>query len=147
MCEEKKDRERGCVCEVVRFIHNLQSQVKPDPRKVHGCTRPTLDDDCHDKNNTRPFVLYLKDGSLFKAFFEHDSLILRSPIFRVEKIDGCCALLRVLRIVPEPNAKEADITVAFSRDVKLAKTDSFITVDLNCFCGIQCIEDRKIKGI
>jgi len=72
-----------------------------------------------------------------------------SVFFRVEDVfDGCCATLRVL--VPfDRDDKEIELInkdgnldlneICNVRDFRLS--NSCITVDLNCFCGIECVAD------
>ncbi|WP_075617329.1 CotY/CotZ family spore coat protein [Paenisporosarcina indica] len=121
--------------------------------------------------DTRVFMLLTKDGTPFKAFFRHfdrfdnghghggdkdkkdkhddkkESCF--SIFFRVEEIfDGCCATLRVLvpfdRKDDEVNLIDKDGKLDLNeicnvRDFRLS--NSCVTVDLNCFCGIECVAD------
>lgn len=132
----------GCVCEVVRFICNLQSQVKCHKRDK-GCTRPVLGRHVDTKPyNTRPFILYLSDGSLFQAYINPNT---QTPIFRVEKMEGCCCRLRALRLVGE--CGEPILSSVLSGKGKIVCTDHFVTLNLECCCGIQCLEDIRLDCI
>ena len=63
--------------------------------------------------------------------------------------DNCCATLRVL--VPlKRNRDEVDLVDCTGTTIDLKKvcevrryraTESCITVDLSCFCGVQCVDD------
>ena len=56
-----------------------------------------------------------------------------SNIFRVEKVDGCCATLRVLTY----NAGTSTYTA----------TNSFCTVNTDCCCSIKCLADTYVEGV
>jgi hypothetical protein len=73
-----------------------------------------------------------------------------SVFFRVEEVfDDCCATLRVLE-PQDRNGKEIDLLDKDGTKLDLREicevrefelTDSCVTVDLNCFCGIECVAD------
>ncbi|MDG5473011.1 CotY/CotZ family spore coat protein [Jeotgalibacillus sp. ET6] len=161
-CCGKKDNVsgfEGCVCEVVRAIKDIQDNAVEEECQpcLTSCFLEPLGDLTSPSRrrpaDTRVFILKTKDGSPFHAFyrdgdrFDHDCI---SIYFRVESIfDNCCATLRVL----EPKDKEGDEVDLLSdcgSKINLKKlckvydfesTDSCITVDLNCFCAVQCIKD------
>ncbi|WP_153731985.1 CotY/CotZ family spore coat protein [Sporosarcina obsidiansis] len=70
-----------------------------------------------------------------------------SVFFRVQKVfDSCCATIQVLQ--PLKNGRPFDITNNGKICLeKICQVDGFgptntcLTVDLNCFCGVQCIDD------
>ncbi|TDL35299.1 spore coat protein CotZ [Jeotgalibacillus sp. S-D1] len=159
-CCGKNDSVRdfeSCVCEVVRAIKDIQDAEVECPPCLTSCFLEPLGDLTSPSRrhpaDTRVFVLKTKDGSPFHAFFhenhgkEHGCI---SIYFRVEDIfDNCCATLRVLK----PVDKERDTVNLFTdcgSKLNLSKlckvdyfeaTDSCITVDLKCFCAVQCIKD------
>ena len=120
--------------------------------------------------NTRVFMLLTDDGDPFKAMFKRSNRHGRrdnsrdsvgsdqgrekhrnncfSVFFRVQNVfDNCCATLQVLEPRDE-NGRRVDILkngkIDFDKlcDVEnFEATDSCITVDLKCFCGIQCVKD------
>ncbi|KMP71743.1 spore coat protein, partial [Bacillus cereus] len=101
--------------------------------------------------NTRPFILYTKTGDPFEAFAPSASLVgCRSPIFRVESVDDdSCAVLRVLSVVlgdssPVPPTDDPICTFLAVPNARLVSTSTCITVDLSCFCAIQCLRDVTI---
>lgn len=136
----------NCVCDVVRFINDLQDAViEDDNRCPESCLRPVLgatNGPCN-KPNTRPFILYTKDGSPFEAYFNSGSgSNCTSRIFRVESVDGCCAVLRVLQIEPGADTPNAICQyLAGEGNRRLVATSQCVVVDLDCFCAIQCLED------
>ena len=75
-----------------------------------------------------------------------------SVFFRVQNVfDQCCATLQVLAPL-DINGNPVDIIKDGKLDLsELCKvenwdaTDSCITIDTKCFCGIQCIDDVFIN--
>ncbi|WP_102692870.1 CotY/CotZ family spore coat protein [Rummeliibacillus pycnus] len=147
----------NCVCDVVRAILDIQTQGVNE-----GCECPTncfleplggLVSPTRSHNaDTRVFMLLTKDGTPFKAFFKEGGspdCSCFSVFFRVEDVfDGCCATLRVLEPLTHDNHDVQLISHGSDLDLKnlckvrkFAATNSCITVDLNCFCGVQCIKD------
>lgn len=70
-----------------------------------------------------------------------------SVFFRVQKVfDSCCATIQVLQ--PLKNNRPFDITnngkICYEKICQVdgfGPTNTCLTVDLNCFCGVQCIDD------
>jgi len=147
----------GCVCEVVRAILDIQNQaVRNDCstcttncflEPLGGIVSPA-----RSAADTRVFTLSTKKGTPFIASFSSEEFNTHcaSIFFRVEDIfDDCCATLRVL--VPlDDRGCEVDILNEEGTAVNLrrvcdvvdfAASDSCITVDLTCFCAVQCIAD------
>ena len=159
---DDSNRRGNCICDVVRAIHDIQKHATDDcgDCPTNCFAEPLGGLGCHSKNNanTRVFMLLTKNGDPFKAFFRnkhHHHTPLNedcvSVFFRVEDIfDNCCATLRVLRPLdadgkPVSLVSDADPSkIDLNRicDVKKFKeSNSCVTVDLDCFCGIECIED------
>lgn len=153
----------GCVCEVVRAILEIQNQATDD---CVGCTTNCFMEPlggivspARTAANTRVFTLSTKDGTPFFATFASaefpDECI--SVFFRVEDVfDDCCATLRVLVPLDEPTGEDGDVVGLVSNDGRgidigalcdvegFALSDSCITVDLGCFCAVQCIADVEL---
>ncbi|MGR5986050.1 CotY/CotZ family spore coat protein [Bacillus cytotoxicus] len=140
--------DSNCVCNVVRFIHELQECATTTCST--GCEVPFLGPNNDARvANTRPFVLFTKSGTPFEAFAPSGSITSRlSPIFRVESVDDdCCAVLRVLAVFVggEPDTSDNPICTFLNvPNASLRATTACITVDLKCFCGIQCLRDVSI---
>jgi spore coat protein Y len=143
---------RDCVCDVVAFIDDIQDAVEENDLCPTNCLNPILGDvfNQEPRANTRPFVLYTEEGKLFKAFFKpvmhtHEKgkgfEECDSPFFRVESVNDCCAVLRVL----QPTDEFCDVVKEPQED--LVATNSCITVDLRCFCAIQCLDDIFLRGV
>ncbi|ARK22543.1 CotY/CotZ family spore coat protein [Sporosarcina ureae] len=148
--------EVDCVeCDTDCFMAPLGSLVSPVRGRV----------------NTRVFSLLTGNGDYFKVVFRggnkhkpypkmtkeetmgnhnpssyhHTSCV--SVFFRVQTVfDSCCATIQVLQ--PLYNGKPFDITtdgkICFEKICKVngfGPTNTCLTVDLNCFCGVQCIDD------
>ena len=56
-----------------------------------------------------------------------------SSVFRVEKVNGCCATCRVL--APNPDTESVFDYVA---------TDNFFTINCKCTCALACLPDTFI---
>ena len=61
-----------------------------------------------------------------------------SSVFRIEKIDGCCATFRVL--APNPDTTEVAL-------IPYVATNSFFTMNLNCVCTLRCLQDTFVECI
>jgi len=146
--------EENCIeCSTDCFMTPLGSLVSPANKRV----------------NTRVFTLLTKDGSPFKALFKPESRFsprriteagteslqktrkhnCLSVFFRVQNVSkDCCATLQVLEPQYE-NGRPVDLFDCHGKldydklcDVEsFGATDSCITIDLKCFCGVQCIDD------
>ncbi|WP_053361910.1 CotY/CotZ family spore coat protein [Bacillus sp. FJAT-27251] len=156
----------GCVCEVVRAVLDIQESVAENCECPSNCFLEPLGAISPSKHrkqpNTRVLVLKNSDGSPFHAFFKGCPDACVSIFFRVEEVfDNCCATLRVLRPLKEgPGNKlfPVDLTGDFKDKCcidlnAVCKVDEFeatndcITVDLSCFCAVQCIEDVELDDI
>ncbi|MDV6376902.1 CotY/CotZ family spore coat protein [Sporosarcina sp. GW1-11] len=153
----------NCICEVVRYIKRVQS-TSPEVDCVE------CDTDCfmaplgslvspvRGRVNTRVFSLLTDDGDYFKGVFRGGkkskphptSTSCVSVFFRVQTVfDSCCATIQVLQ--PLYNDNPFDIydngKVCLEKVCKVngfGPTNTCLTVDLSCFCGIQCIDDVYI---
>lgn len=143
----------SCVCNVVRAIKDIQDEAVNDdclscPANcfIEPLGDLTLPD--RDRVDTRVFTLTNKNGDLMSALFKGHAGKCSSVFFRVEDVfDNCCATLRVLI----PLNKDRHVVKLFNHgkldydelcSVKdWARSNSCITVDLHCFCAIQCIAD------
>lgn len=147
----------GCVCEVVRSILEIQNAAVRDD--CSACTTNCfleplggIVNPARSSADTRVFTLLNKDGSPFFAQFStsDDCSPCVSIYFRVEDIfDGCCATLRVL-IPEDSNGNTVDLLDNYGTAISFRETcrvtqfeasDSCVTVDLDCFCAVQCIAD------
>lgn len=149
----------GCVCDVVRAIKDIQDNAVDDEcvdcpscflEPLGSLVSPAR----RDRADTRVFVLKNADGSPFHAFFSGEDNACVSIFFRVEDIfDNCCATLRVLIPGHSDDGRFKPVNLVAGGDKccinlervcqvnRFRASNDCITVDLNCFCGIQCIAD------
>ena len=146
MCNNESTDCR-CIAEILTVIAILQKNaVCPDAcldtcdRGFLGCSASTVG--C----NTRPIMLYTccGNGTPWSVPTTRDNVtcgddgVVCSSVFRVEKIDGCCATFRVLAENPDPTQAAIEPYVA---------TNSFFTMNLNCVCSLRCLQDTFVDCI
>jgi Spore coat protein Z len=143
-------KKRNCVCEAVRAIKDIQDNA------VDECDECRLDcfleplgsmvSPSSQRPNTRIFKLYTKKGDVFKAHTKKWPY--KSPFFRVKEVfDNCCATLQVVKhkCSKDMNADSEDEFFANALGENEWKlTGDCITVDLDCFCAIQCVKDVHV---
>ncbi|WP_338472188.1 CotY/CotZ family spore coat protein [Niallia sp. XMNu-256] len=170
----KKDKDAfshdNCICDVVRAIKDIQDNaVEEDcecpkscfrePLGTLGATQPE-----NNRKNTRVIVLQTADGSPFHAFFKSKNDpgfgFCTSIFFRVEEVfDNCCATLRVLRPIEGTGTASCDSNdmvedccinlqeICEMEIRRFAATEDCVTVDLSCFCAVQCLKDVFIPNV
>ncbi len=178
-CKDNHDKKRNhCVCDVVKFINDLQDcATNTCPT---GCDVPFLGANPNvPLANTRPFLLYLANGELFRvpAFNNNMMSIMAQQrdggdqnqnqnknaqinncqdtvVFRVESVDDdCCAVLRALVPVKTGDGKDNNKNDNQNTFCELVDGDMFVasntcvTVDLDCFCAIQCLRDVHVSNL
>ena len=165
--------QTNCVAEVVAFINELQNAVV-EPCCLTNCLNPVLGERLESlQANTRPFILFGRDGRPFTAYFrqrtrrfneecrfneegrfneercecgfQEEQRLCPSFVFRVECVEGNCAILRVLKMEQNRRQREEDCFDDCSPRFCLELTDSCITVDLDAFSAIECLEDVRLK--
>lgn len=142
------NNENGCSCiaEILSVINTLQQNanccgdtcLETCDRGFLGCGTTTLG--C----NTRPVILYTCSGNgtpwSMPTTRENidctETATSCSNVFRVEKVDGCCATFRVL--APNPDTTSTNPYVS---------TNSFFTMNLSCCCCLRCLPDTYIECI
>ena len=139
-------RDRGCVCQAVRAIKDIQDVAGEECNDCkNDCFLEPLGSMVSPSNrlNTRIFKLYLKNGDTFKAHIKGRPW--KSPFFRVKEVfDNCCATLQVLKPDYDLHSDE-DSMDSLSNMSEWIFTGECITVDLDCFCAIQCIKDVHVE--
>lgn len=132
----------NCVSDIVRFINRLQQAVVPTEIGCSRCNTPILGET--SKANTRPFILYLPNGEAFKLAVLTDNPSEPIPVFRVEEVNGNCATLRALatrRLSCNTNSASFDEFNGVGFETELLPTRTCVTVNLNDFIAIQCLDD------
>lgn len=131
----------SCIAEILNVINVLQQNanccgdtcLETCDRGFLGCGTTTLG--C----NTRPVILYTCCGNgtpWSMPTTREETATETSTVFRVEKVDGCCATFRVL--APNP-----DTTSTYP----YVSTNSFFTMNLSCCCVLRCLPDTYIECI
>ena len=152
MCNNTNECE-SCIAEILKVILILQQNACPESC-LDSCDRPMLGGGpnclvC----NTRPVMLYTccgngvpwtmptsKDSTTIcsNASCSNNISLDCSSIFRVEKLDGCCATFRVLAPNPEESC---------CNSIPYIATNSFFTINLDCVCAIKCLNDTYVDCV
>lgn len=127
-----ENNENCCLAKILKVIDILQKECSPECFP-EGCDKPFLGGGECFIYNTRPITLYSRNGNLFTANYYIDNVLNRSNTFRVEDVDGCCAKLRILQ------------TVVTEESTTYTSTNEFVTVNLECFCILKCLDDTFIE--
>ena len=145
MCNSDNNCQ-NCIIEILQVINVLQSNACPDSCLL-SCDRPALGGGSNCIIcNTRPIMLYTCCGNgvpwsmptVKENVVCGDEGVTCSNVFRVEKIDGCCATFRVLA----PNPDETQVAT-----IPYVSTNSFFTMNLNCVCSLRCLQDTFVDVI
>lgn len=140
MCNNNNSDECRCIAEILTIINILQQNAECGDSCLDTCDRGFLGCCATSVScNTRPVMLYTccGNGVAWSMPISKDPTeTTTSNIFRVEKVDGCCATFRVLI----PNT---DTTEVFPYEA----TNSFFTMNLNCVCAIRCLQDTHVDCI
>ena len=143
MCNNNENNNCQCIAEILTVISILQQNASccsdacldTCDRGFLGCSTTSLG--C----NTRPIMLYTccaNAGTPLAMPTSKEDVFgtTTSPVFRVEKIDGCCATFRVL--APNPDTTQA-------ATIPYVATNSFFTTNLNCVCNLRCLQDTVVE--
>ena len=126
----------NCIVDILEQILCLQRKAEIIEEKFIGCEKPFLGP-CGSRCcfNTRPVqIIGCCDGDLFSV--EVTSGV-RTNVFRIERIDGCCCTFRCL-VPNNPGCKHP-----------FKRTDVFFTLNFGgaCCFGIKCLEDTFIECV
>lgn len=145
MCNNNNDCK--CISEILTVICILQQNAVCDEGCLETCDRGFLGNTATSFTfNTRPIMLYTCSGNgtpwsmptTKEDVTCGDPGVVCSNVFRIEKIDGCCATFRVL-------ADNPDTTT--SATIPYVATNSFFTMNLNCVCSLRCLNDTFVECI
>lgn len=105
MCNDSNSSAKcNCIAEILKVINILQNEVCPGDNCLETCTRAFFGPNSSADFNTRPVTLYTCNGTPVTMPVSNNPDETRtSNIFRVEKVDDCCATLRVLIFNCETN--------------------------------------------
>ena len=143
----QKECCNNCIVDILSIILVLQENVCPE-NSLDTCDRPMLGGGSNCLVcNTRPVMLYTccGNGTPWSMPTTKDTTIncsgegntqACSTVFRIEKIEGCCATFRVLQ-------ENTDQTSLFP----YVATNSFFTMDTSCLCSIRCLSDTYVECV
>lgn len=138
MCNKENTNCDNCIADILKVILLLQQSVCPNDSCLESCDKGYLGQNCGVFLNTRPIVLYTCQGgstSLSMPISKDPEIKTTSTVFRIEKLDGCCATFRVLALSDEGST------------YPYTSTNSFFTINLNCVCCIRCLDDTFVECI
>jgi len=148
MCNNNNENnDCRCISEILTVICILQQNASCSEACLDTCDRGFLG--CGTTTltcNTRPIMLYTCCGNGVPWSMPTtktdgtcgDDGVTCSSVFRIEKIDGCCATFRVLA----PNPDTAEVAL-----IPYVATNSFFTMNLNCVCALRCLQDTFVECI
>lgn len=139
MCNNNSD-DCKCISEILTVINILQQNAECGDSCLDTCDRGFLGCCATSVNcNTRPVMLYTcgcNSVAWSMPISKDPNETVTSNVFRVEKIDGCCATFRVL-------APNTDTDEPYPYEA----TNSFFTINLNCVCALRCLQDTHVDCI
>ena len=139
MCNNDTNNCNTCIAEILKVILLLQQNVCQGDSCLQTCDRGYLGQNCTTFCNTRPIVLYTCSGGstpLELPISKSPTETTTSSVFRLEKLDDCCATCRVLATNPDTTS-----------NFPYVATNSFFTINLNCVCLIRCLDDTFVDTI
>lgn len=134
----ESNHDCGCIAEILKTILILQKKASAFECKIDSCDRKTLGFTYECNYNTRPIQLFsccLCGNNPISMPTNKGAIndeTTYANVFRIEKLDNCCATFRVL-VNDETNGFIA--------------TNSLFTLDLRCICAIRCLDDTFVEGV
>ena len=125
-----------CIANILEVINVLQCQAEKIDDIPNTCDRPFLGSISSNGSfvfNTIQITLYNSNNTLITMPYTLNGNNGTSSVFRVEKVNGCCATCRVL--APNPDTESVFDYVA---------TDNFFTINCKCTCALACLPDTFI---
>lgn len=128
-----------CLGKILKLIEKLQRASDYCEEIDNSCLRPYLGApisvECY---NTRPITFYRCDNTLLTVDYTttiNGTVVSgTSNIFRIERVENCCAVCSIL--IPNPD------TTAVNRPY--ITTNNTTTINLNCVCAIKCLGDTTV---
>ena len=141
MCNNDNKNCENCIADILKVIYILQQSVCPSDTCLESCDRGFLGQSCATVCNTRPVMLYTcgSNGTPWAMSTTKTENGTTSTVFRVEKLDGCCATFRVLEKNPDQESVYPYVA-----------TNSFYTLNCNCICVLcclRCLDDTFVECI
>ena len=138
MCNNENKNCENCIADILKVIYILQQSVCPNGTCLESCDRGFLGQSSATICNTRPVMLYTcgSNGTPWAMPTTKTENGTTSTVFRIEKLDGCCATFRVLEQNPEQGSMYPYVA-----------TNSFFTMNLGCVCSLRCLDDTFVECI
>lgn len=141
MCNNNENNNtcESCITEILKVIMLLQQSVCQNDCCLDTCDKGYLGQNSAVFFNTRPVSLYTcgsVNTPVAMPISKDPDETTTSTVFRLEKLDGCCATFRVLTTNPDTTSVYPFIS-----------TNSFFTINLNCVCIIRCLNDTFVDTI
>ncbi len=134
--QERNCCPNNCMADILKVILILQESAEGNDSCLDTCDRGFLGQQyCSICYNTRPIVLYTcatGNDPLAMPISKSPAEGGTSSVFRLEKLDDCCATCRVLVV---------------NSDNTYTSTNSFFTINLDCLCVIRCLDDTYIENV
>ena len=134
--QEKNCCPNNCMADILKVILILQESAECNDSCLDTCDRGFLgQQNPLVSYNTRPIVLYTccsGNDALAVPISKSPTETTTSSVFRLEKLDNCCATCRVL-VAGEDNT--------------YTSTNSFFTINLDCLCVIRCLDDTYVENV
>ncbi len=124
-----------CIINILKTIKELQCKASIIDSIPSTCDRPFLGECCSSVLcNTRPISFYTCNNQLMTMPYELNGVEKQSSVFRVEKVDECCCMCRVLAANTEEGCEYPYVA-----------TNSFFTVNTECICALRCLSDTFVE--
>ena len=140
MCNNNETNTcENCIADILKVILLLQQSVCGNDCCLETCDRGFLGQSSNLFFNTRPVSLYTCGSGntpLALPISKDPDETTTSTVFRLEKLDGCCATFRVLTTNPDTTSLYPFVS-----------TNSFFTINLNYVCIIRCLNDTFVDTI
>ena len=114
----------NCIADILKVILLLQQSVCQNDTCLQTCDRGVL---YTCSSGSTPLTMPISRSST-----ETET----SSVFRLEKLDDCCATCRVL-------APNTDDTATYP----FVATNSFFTININCICILRCLDDTFVDTL
>ena len=140
MCNNENKNCENCIADILKVIYILQQSVCPNDTCLESCDRGFLGQSSATICNTRPVMLYTcgSNGTPWAMPTTKTENGATSTVFRIEKLDGCCATFRVLAENPDS---------ATAATIPYISTNVFFTMNLNCCCVLRCLPDTYVDVV
>ena len=127
-----------CIAKTLCIIAELQNNAEKFDCGANTCDRRFLGNVSTSSFcfNTRPVSFYTCSGNLISLPYSFNGTEGTSSVFRVEKVDGCCCVCRIL-------ANNSDE----SSELPYVDTNNFFTLNTDCVSMLRCLDDTYIPCI